>query len=821
MARFNSCTNPKLANNDTGWVQGTRVTGINYFGTTTTGYRTAAINSLAIGPFAIAGEGENYLFNFRIRNLYNATVGMIVQAAFYSPAGSLLSTSSEGVINLPANFNGRVTRIVACPSGTGQIRVYYYSTTHTEAIVGSEFLYERNVSTYAGYFDGDTPGAVWDGTPENSSSTIPDLNPNPTETYNVDDTVQSLTIISSATDSADFTDQAQVEELTVFKTASDNFVVTDAGEVARTVFPSASDSATVSETADLFVTHDLDDTTNATDARTDTQITHAREEIVNLEDNVTSTSVTTSTSDTFDLADTGEVFFDVPKLASDKMTVTESATVFVTHERSDTATTTDATTASTAELADDDSTSAIDNPGIPGPVVSDSADFDQQWTTLDGWLDYEQTVPVIEDFEIYAELPVVSDYATVTEVAFVLNYIPEFDDIIIYRDEAADAKQRVMAQHIFTGEWLHWDLPLHDIELTYNLSAPNVFRATFKTDVENIKQIGLVPNATWLHVEEAGQIRASFIYVKPKTSNERQTQTVEGIGFSVYPEWVDYEGQSIKLIQEDPANIIRYLWSYVQSFEDGNLGVIWNPSVRSKTLVGTEQKDVEFETGAGEQVAFEAGPYDLNYWEVVKCGAEIKKLLAEAHMEYVERSYWNSNKSGVVQFYDLKYPRAGTKRTDIVFRQGENLAHIIPSFTESDDSQITDVIVVGAGEGSSAIRAWVARRTGRLRRTKTIEDESISSFRRALEIARFELNRINRLGAEIDQIVVRTQHPNAPWGTFGTGDDIWIEGEIRFVGKVSGWYRITSYKYTRRSKYATLEVAPSESFAYGEAYDPE
>lgn len=188
-------------------------------------------------------------------------------------------------------------------------------------------------------------------------------------------------------------------------------------------------------------------------------------------------------------------------------------------------------------------------------------------------------------------------------------------------------------------------------------------------------------------------------------------------------------------------------------------------------------------------------------------------------MEYVERSRWyDGSKQQIELIFDYRYPRVGRVRDDLVFRMGENVKRIIPLSGVSDDSLATDVVVIGAGEGPSAIRATVSRRTQprRIRKVLTIENEDISRLERARQIALFKSDQITRSQYLIDKIEIDIDHLNAPWGTFQQGDDIFVEGKMIYhEQKVSGYFRIVSYIVNRRTRRATLDIAPSASFSYG------
>lgn len=368
---------------------------------------------------------------------------------------------------------------------------------------------------------------------------------------------------------------------------------------------------------------------------------------------------------------------------------------------------------------------------------------------------------------------------------------------------------RVIAQSIRTGEFLDWDFPVSGVQIKETLSGPSIITGRLEPEMPDLVK-GTDAWSTWLHVEQDGQIRASGI-IQPSSLNE-ETLAVECEGVAGYPHGIPFLGD-YKGIQVDPLNVTRMIWQHVQSYPDGNLGVTLDATT-SPVRIGTEEEEVDFETGAGERVQFTAGPYKLNWWSNQDCGTEINSLAAETPFDYAERVSWSADKTAVNHHIRLGYPRLGARRENLRFAQGENIVSYIP-LVEMDDAYASSVIVLGAGEGRKMVRATAGTSSPhRVRRVVTVVDKSITSTARAQTRAREELRRRQAL-LSMRQITVDARHENAKLGTYSVGDDILIIGEFPYLGEMRTWHRITSYTWSPDADAVTLELAPSNSFSYG------
>ncbi|MGO4251246.1 hypothetical protein AB4Y81_03175 [Paenarthrobacter sp. TAF1] len=371
------------------------------------------------------------------------------------------------------------------------------------------------------------------------------------------------------------------------------------------------------------------------------------------------------------------------------------------------------------------------------------------------------------------------------------------------------SRWRYIAQRAITGEFLDMELPLNREELRWDLSGAGSLRGTVTPDVGGLRapdgRLLLEEWGTIIYAEADGQIRWGGIVVR--SGFQGPTWTIEAAGFATYPHGIPYTGTYSK-IGVDPADVVAHIWQHVQGYADGNLDVAVTGS-KTPVRLGTEPKDVEFTTGSGESVAFQSGPYELNWWETPDCGSEIDSLAKETPFDYEERHFWEGDE--VKHELRIGYPRLGRRRDDLAFIQGDNIADVVSPTLDGEDFS-NEVVGLGAGEGVGALRRTTAIRDGRLRRPAVYTAKDVSSVARMDSLIRAELQRRQKT-LDISQVTVR-DHPNAPIGSWNLGDDVLIQATIPWLGDVDLWCRVTGWALTSETT-AVLNLARSDSFTYG------
>lgn len=184
---------------------------------------------------------------------------------------------------------------------------------------------------------------------------------------------------------------------------------------------------------------------------------------------------------------------------------------------------------------------------------------------------------------------------------------------------------------------------------------------------------------------------------------------------------VPYEG-TYKKVNYEGMEIARHILDYAQEQPGGNLGIVAD-SLMSGVLLGKPEKHVEFTTGGGDDVNFDAGPWTLMWWKDDDLKKAFDDVRTAVRFEWMMRHRIDS---AGVPHHRLMFgvPRIGRRRADLRFRLGEN---VFKQPTIAPGDYFSTVVALGAGEGAKMRRATAdAPRNGLLRRVKTISDKSWS-----------------------------------------------------------------------------------------------
>lgn len=133
---------------------------------------------------------------------------------------------------------------------------------------------------------------------------------------------------------------------------------------------------------------------------------------------------------------------------------------------------------------------------------------------------------------------------------------------------------RYIAQRVLTGEILEWELPIARDELSWELSGAGSFRGTVSPDTARLRaadgRLLLEEWGTLLYAEADGEIRWGGIVMSSKFNGA--AWSVEAAGFSAYAHGLPYGG-AYTGVAVDPATVIGAIWSHIQSYPHGNLGL--------------------------------------------------------------------------------------------------------------------------------------------------------------------------------------------------------------------------------------------------------
>lgn len=338
-----------------------------------------------------------------------------------------------------------------------------------------------------------------------------------------------------------------------------------------------------------------------------------------------------------------------------------------------------------------------------------------------------------------------------------------------------------------TASPLEVDLPLSDVSITKALSGHDGLSATVPFWRDQYRTDGLPLFAAWstaIWAEESGVIRGGGILADASTQGT--SLSIDCVGFTGYLENMPYT-ESWFMIQQDPLYAVRHIWDHVQGQPGGNLGLQIDRTTKTGILIGQELEVVDFVTGEGERVSFEAGPYKLNWWQTHNLGREVDSLAKDTPFDYYETHRWVGD--DIEHRLHFAYPRIARRRHDLRFVLGENV-FTSPSVDRPESDFVTQVLFLGAGEGRDMVHALsTPRADGRLRRVAVAGDKTIRSKKRAASRAAAELAARKGLD-DLTEISV-IDHPNAPLGSVELGDELLVQVTEDWY-EIETWFRVTA-----------------------------
>lgn len=351
------------------------------------------------------------------------------------------------------------------------------------------------------------------------------------------------------------------------------------------------------------------------------------------------------------------------------------------------------------------------------------------------------------------------------------------------------------------------DFDLSSPSVIVDLSGPGEVSGQVTPELASLKDENgplLRPYQTVLAAEYQGRIIQAGVLEEMSVSGPTLTLTAPGL-VSAMLKNTAHTG-AFSGIEVDPLNCVRdEMVSHVQSQPGGDMGVTVD-STTSPVRIGEEEREVSFETGEGQQVDFIAGPYVLSWWKTDDLAKELDDLASDTPFDYLLESSWKTDRE-LAHHLKLGYPRIGTRRDQVRFMVGENIT-VELSHQYAGEDYASHILVLGAGEGRDMIRGEASRSTGRLRRTRVVTDKSITSRVRADAAAQAELKRA--LGeADLDQVTV-ADHPNAPFGSFWVGDEIYVQWPEGWTTRGGLWVRILSMEFQPDEDTVVLSVARVE-----------
>lgn len=193
-------------------------------------------------------------------------------------------------------------------------------------------------------------------------------------------------------------------------------------------------------------------------------------------------------------------------------------------------------------------------------------------------------------------------------------------------------------------------------------------------------------------------------------------------------------------------------------------------------------------------------PWRANWYDTPDIGREMDRLAADGGFEYIEET----TLSGDTFSRRIRLGKPlGTRRGGLRFMVGENIVKV-PEIVADADRWASEVLALGAGEGSKMVHSTSARTHGRLRRAHVVSDKGARSRTHTQALARRELS--YRSGyAGVQELLVRNSQ-DAPFGSFSPGDEVLIRTDEE-TASMDMWVRILAITYLSEEDMATLFVS--------------
>ena len=186
-----------------------------------------------------------------------------------------------------------------------------------------------------------------------------------------------------------------------------------------------------------------------------------------------------------------------------------------------------------------------------------------------------------------------------------------------------------------------------------------------------------------------------------------------------------------------------------------------------------------------------AEPYTLAWHTDRDLSANLTELAGIGGFEWVETATWSQGRV-VPQIQVGK--RIGVRRGHMVFEVGTNV-QTEPSRDWAE--HVSEVAVFGAGEGADTLRADRAADDGvRVRRVRTVTDKDAKTRERLHAALNRESASLSSTGVQVSELTV-TDHPFAPVGTWGVGDELPLRGRLAdgAVIPAGTWCRVLEMTY--------------------------
>lgn len=172
--RHNSCRNPAAGVDAAGWsgetTPPTRQSVTGFGRPFAVQYVSGTFMRTTVGA---AAPGQAYTLSLYVRPSNGFAAGGSIYIEWRDSSNAVISYSNSSY-TLTANTVTRASITATAPAGTATAQAILDGANYSVTVVEATMLLIEQTASLLGYFDGDSPGGAWDGTPGSSSSTLTD-----------------------------------------------------------------------------------------------------------------------------------------------------------------------------------------------------------------------------------------------------------------------------------------------------------------------------------------------------------------------------------------------------------------------------------------------------------------------------------------------------------------------------------------------------------------------------------------------------------------------------------------------------------------------
>lgn len=393
--------------------------------------------------------------------------------------------------------------------------------------------------------------------------------------------------------------------------------------------------------------------------------------------------------------------------------------------------------------------------------------------------------------------------------------------------EWTNEKFRFVIEEARTNRIVTYDLPVSSPKIMRKLSGSSIiefdvdYRDPRVIDPDTGLPIVFKPWGHWCHVEygthSGRKIWASGIFKPSEVDPKTGILHAEFEGFSAYPNGIPWL-QNWNPIAVDPFEVVDKIWKHIQSYSNGNLGVVpYSGNSSSKVIppVSNTQMLPGFSFD-GKLLIIDFFAIFIRAIDFTDCGDYINKLARDIPFDYFEEAEWNSDRTAISKFLRLGYPEGGVTQENLSFRLNENIFEA-KSRIESEIEWTSDIIIRGWFPGKVYSSQITNSDPIRYRRTVLEEDVNINSNERASAWAHRQLTR-RQFPNYWESVIVNMYHPNAPFGSYDVGDTIRIQGEMAWIGEVDQAHKIIAISVDPSTNTCELSLRAEGAFNYDPIY---